>query len=133
MDIKKIFELFNSEDRGDNTAYIDLSEHPIVYMGMFKKLIYNYETFSEQLIQFFNSSNENLDTDDVRKAGESMVYNRAFEHLEKLDLGNPVHIECIEEYSDPVFFRALSKSLKYFEGVEEYEKCIFIQKILNFF
>jgi hypothetical protein len=133
MDIKKIFELFNSEDKGEGAAYIDLSEHPVVYMGMFKKLIYNYETFSEQLIQFFNSSNENLDTNDVKRAGESMVYNRAFEHLEKLDLGNPVHVECIEEYSDPVFFRALSKSLRYFEEAEEYEKCAFIQKVLNFF
>jgi hypothetical protein len=133
MDIKKIFDLFVPGGEEQATTYIDLSEHPIVYMGMFKKLIYNYESFSDQLIQFMSSSNTDLDTGDVKRAGESMVYNRAFTHLEKLDLNNPTHIECIEEYSDKVFLRALNKSLRYFENAEEYEKCAFIQKFLDFF
>ena len=60
MDLNKIFKLFGSSDKieepEETTTQVDLSESPIMWIGMFKRMITNYETFAKQLIQFFKSS-----------------------------------------------------------------------------
>ena len=54
MNIDDIFNLFKSpEEEIETTTQVDLSDHPIVWMGMFKKLIINYKVFSKQMIEFF--------------------------------------------------------------------------------
>jgi hypothetical protein len=134
MDIKKIFDLFIPEEvkeQNDSEIHLDLSNHPVVFMGMFKKLISNYEVFSTQLVNFLESSNDKLDTDDVKRAGAIMVYDRAYTHLEKLDLNNHTHIECLAIWSDEIFMEALDASITHYENLEEYEKCAFLSKIKN--
>ena len=57
MDLNKIFKLFGSFDKEEEpkevVTQVDLSESPMMWIGMFKKMIINYETFVKQLIQFF--------------------------------------------------------------------------------
>jgi len=70
MDIEELFNLFkNPEEEKDESIQINLAEYPAVWMGMFKKLILNYQTFSKQLLKFFETSDPQLDINDIEKAG----------------------------------------------------------------
>jgi hypothetical protein len=49
MNIDDIFNLFKSpEEENETTTQVDMSDHPIVWMGMFKKLIINYKIFIKE-------------------------------------------------------------------------------------
>ena len=130
MNIDDIFNLFKSpEEEVETTTQVDMSNHPIVWMGMFKKLILNYQTFSKQLLKFFETSDPQLDINDIEKAGCYMVFNRALDNLSKIEVDNSFHIECLKFYADDDFKKALSLAIDYFVSEEEYEKCSYLQKI----
>ena len=48
----------------------DYKNHPLFWVGMFKKLIYNHRVFHLQLTKFFSNIDEGLDQIDVDRAGE---------------------------------------------------------------
>lgn len=136
MNLNKLFSLFQSdEDPTPEERNIannaELVDHPYIYMGLFKKLIINYNTFSEQLFRFMRSSDVNLDVEKMEKVGVHMVYWRAYDHLAKIDLTNSFHVEIIQTYADDKFIYALNACLQYYEDTEEYEKCAFLKKILD--
>jgi hypothetical protein len=128
MDINKIFETFKPEDEVNETTQV-VFEGPIMWIGMFKKLIANYEIFTKQIIMFFRTSNQDLDIDDIERASSHMVYTRAYDNLSKIDPEHPMHIEALKLHSDKPFSIALKNALEYYENIEEYEKCIFLKKI----
>jgi hypothetical protein len=117
------------EEPEETTTQIDLSESPMIWIGMFKRMIVNYETFAKQLIQFFKSSEPSLDVDEIERASSYMVYDKAYNHLAKLDLTNKTHLDSLQLFSDETFSFVLDKALLYFESVEEYEKCLFLKQI----
>ena len=133
MDLNKIFKLFGSSDKEEEhkevVEQIDLSESPMIWIGMFKRMITNYETFAKQLIQFFKSSEPSLDMEEVERASSYMVYDKAYNHLAKLDLTNTTHLDSLQLLSDETFDFVLNKALLYFESVEEYERCLFLKQI----
>ena len=130
MNINKIFSLFKSPEEPEETiSQIDLSESPVIWIGMFKRLITNYETFAKQLIKFLGDANPDLDVNEIERVSGYMVYDKAYNHLVKLDITNQTHLDCIKLYSDEVFSKTLDAALIYFESVEEYEKCIFLKQI----
>lgn len=132
MDIEELFNLFKvPEEEKDESVQMNLSEYPAVWMGMFKKLIINYQTFSQQLLKFFETSDPKLDTEDIHKAGCYMVFNRALENLSKIEVDNSFHIECLKFYADTDFKKALNLAIDYFVSEEEYEKCSYLQKIYD--
>lgn len=130
MNINKIFSLFKSPEEPEEViSQIDLSDSPIIWVGMFKKLITNYETFAKQLIKFLGNANPDLDIDEIERVSGYMVYDKAYNHLVKLDITNQIHLDCIHLYSDDIFKKTLDAALVYFESVEEYERCIFLKQI----
>ena len=133
MDLNKIFKLFGSSDKEEEpkevVEQIDLSESPMMWIGMFKRMITNYETFAKQLIQFFKSSEPSLDMEEVERASSYMVYDKAYNHLAKLDLTNTTHLDSLQLLSDETFEFVLNKALLYFESVEEYERCLFLKQV----
>jgi hypothetical protein len=132
MNINKIFSLFSSSEEPEKkVTEVKLSDSPVIWIKMFKKLIINYETFSKQMIQFFKLSDPPLDTDEIERASSYMVYERAYEQLAKLDLQNKAHLDCIYLHSDDDFKATLHSALGYYETQEEYEKCAFIKQILD--
>ena len=132
MNINKIFNLFKSPEEPEKAiSQMELSDNPMIWVGMFKKLITNYEIFAKQIIKFLGDASPDLDVIEVERASGYMVYTKAFNNLAKLDLTIPNHIDCVRLYSDEVFKKTLDAALIYFESVEEYEKCIFLKKIQN--
>jgi hypothetical protein len=125
---EKIFSVFESGSSSQEEVALDYSKHPVYVLGMFKKMVLNLESFAIKLINTFPDFN--ADSDNVQEAGEYMVYNRAYNMLKELDTSSDQH-EHIQMCADIFTQRALSNTLLYFEGKEEFEKCIIIKEVLD--
>jgi hypothetical protein len=140
MNIDKIFDLFNDKEPDSlkekaqvvDVLIKDYKNHPLFWVGMFKKLIYNHEVFHLQLLKFFDKLDEGLDQIDVDRAGEYVVFTKAWEYIKKIDSNNLQHQEAIYQSSDIHLKTALELSINYFQEQEEYEKCSHLQKNLEF-
>jgi len=142
MDVNKIFGLFGGQDENpkpnfdqeNDMSYLleDFKNHPLFWVGMFKKLIHNHRTFSKKVISFFSRMDEELDLYDVEQAGEFVVYNRAWFWIDKIDINEESHQEAITHYVDDHFITYIKFSISYFQELEEYEKCAHLKKIQDF-
>jgi hypothetical protein len=139
MNIDKIFNLFNGEEFDSLKEkaqavdiLIDYKNHPLFWVGMFKKLIQNHHVFNDQLLKFFDKLDEGLDIVDIDRAGEFVVFNRAWSYIQKVDPDNLVCQEALYRFSDIHLKLALELSINYFQEMEEYEKCAHLKKNLNF-
>ena len=134
--------MFNSSSNEDENGFphagfltyksVGDEDHPRYYIKMFVKLVQNYTTYNKQLVRFFGSSDPELSTQEIEATGEMMLYSRAYEYLNKIDIQDKYHIKVLFEEADIELEQALSKSLNYFEIEEEYEKCAIIKKYLDF-
>jgi len=141
LDINKIFGAFNSssKDEGSNWNYyhqpshsaVD-EDHPRYYIKMFTKMVISYTGYSDKIIDFFGSADPELDVKNVKRAGECMLYERAYEYITKIDLHDEYHVKIIFQEANSKLKEALNKTLFYFEGEEEYEKCALLKKYLDF-
>jgi len=102
MNIDKIFNLFNNEEpeslkekAQQVDILLDYKNHPLFWVGMFKKLIQNHQTFNDQLLNFFDKLDEGLSAVDIDKAGEFLVFNRSYEYIQKVDPDNLVAQEAL--------------------------------------
>jgi len=144
LDINKIFGAFNSSSKDEGWDYrganyysprnlpeID-ENHPSYFINIFQKLVINYTGYSDKLINFFANADPEIDVYNVKKAGENMLYNRAYEYIVKIDLQDKYHIKILFEETNPKLEESLNKTLSYFENEEEYEKCAILKKYLDF-
>lgn len=139
MNIDKIFSLFEGDEPNslrEKAQQVDITldykNHPLFWVGMFKKLIQNHQIFNDQLLNFFDKLDEELNTVDVDKAGEFLVFNRSYEYIQKVDPDNLVAQEALFRFADIHLKIALELSINYFQEYEEYEKCAHLKKILQF-
>lgn len=131
MDWEKVFSLFGSDESGSNSYYEDELEDfknsPLFKIKMFMKLILNGIGFKKQVITFFKKSNNGFNESEIDKAGDYMMYVRAFYWVEKLNLDEIDDVEFKYVNLDELYF-CISNSLSYFEENEEYEKCAVLKK-----
>lgn len=140
MDINKIFNLFDDKEPKsltENSEVIDVllkdyQNNPLFWVGMFKKLIYNHSTFYNQLLKFFENIDEGLNQADIDKAGEYVIFTKAWEYIKKIDPNNLQHQEALYYFKDEYLKTALELSINYFQEQEEYEKCSHLKKNLDF-
>ena len=140
MDINKIFGLFNNEEPEsfkEKVHYADIllenyKNHPLFWVGMFKKLIYNHNLFHNQLTKFFEKIDEELDKVDIDKAGEYVVFTKAWDYIKKINPDDMKHQEALYHFADDYLKTALELSINYFQEQEEYEKCAHLKKNLEF-
>jgi hypothetical protein len=136
VDVNKIFRLFNGEEFDSLPeksqvveAAIDFKEHPLFWVGMFKKLIQNHKVYNRSMINFFSKMDEELDLYDVEDAGAFIVYNRAWFWISKIDITDTKHQDSIIHYTDNLLLTYLKFTISYFQEIEEYEKCAHLKKI----
>jgi hypothetical protein len=136
MDIDKIFDLFGSAEfdtplekkakAADDIILIQ--ETPMFWIGMFKKIVLNNQSFYHQL-------KHNLPADLIKEmAGlddmaEMVTYSRAWFYASKLDLKRRVDVDAIIAFADDNLVYALALTIKFFEDKEEYEKCAHLKQI----
>ena len=138
MDINKIFGAFNSDKEDENgfptPKFVkDMEEnHPRYYLGMFEKLINNHLVYQKGLIKMFQSADSSLNIKDIEAAGENLLYNRAWEYISQFNIKDKYSQEILERKNSKDFIRAVDSAISYFENDEEYEKCAFLKKFLDF-
>lgn len=143
MDINKIFGAFDSSSRDDSwergydgmkyALPSPISEnHPRYFIKMFQKLILNYTGYSDKIIDFFGQADPDLDIGEVKRAGETMLYNRAYNYLINIDIQDEYHVRILFEEANSKLEEALQKTLSFFENEEEYEKCAILKRYLDF-
>lgn len=137
MDINKIFGAFNSESGNDGfpiPKFIkDMEEnHPRYYLGMFSKLINNHLNYQQGLIQMFQAADPKLNIEDIKAAGENMLYNRAWDYISQFNVEDKYCEEILKKEGSFKLEYAIISSITYFEKEEEYEKCAFLKKLLDF-
>lgn len=134
INLDNIFSLFSSNEGVDginSEVQIDFSQTPIYWIGMYKKLVLNHINFNKKVLKFFQESNQELDVEDIKDAGEFVVYHRAWHYIQNVDIDNKEHIIAIEKYADEYLDTALKLGISFFEQNEEYEKCALLKQILD--
>ena len=107
-------------------------EMPIgFHIRMWRKIIFNYMTFKNKYIKFFKEMSEDLDEEEMKRAGLSIAIGKAWESIKNVDLEDDNHIKALYIESDSDLKYSLEYGIKYYEGEEEYEKCAFLLKILR--
>ena len=141
VDVNKIFGLFNEDenpkynsDSNQDMSYLleDYKQHPMFWVGMFKKLIYNYKVFNAKILKSFKDLDGELDINDVENAGEFIMYNRAWYWINKIDIKETLHQNALTHYADEILLTYTKVIILYFQELEEYEKCAHLKKIQDF-
>jgi hypothetical protein len=134
MSLDNIFELFSEKEdlEGKNdTVHIDFSKTPIYWLGMYKKLVLNHINFNKKVLKFFKEANHELDIQDMKEAGEFVVYNRAWHYIQNINSDKGEHLIAIYKYSDEYLDTSLELGINFFEQQEQYERCAHLKKILD--
>jgi len=137
MNLGGIFALFgfSSEDDLDKKSKKDLESFkstPYFKVGMFIKMISNGLNFKKQVIGFFSKADKSLDLMNVDEAGDFMMSNRAWFWISECNLRKKDWKEALMSNSTSEMVFCLNNTIKYFEEIEEYEKCAFLKKIKDF-
>ena len=134
IDPNNVFNLFSESEDLDGIAsevYIDYSEDPLYQLGMFKKTILNHINFNKKALQFLKGEHNELDVEDIRTAGEFIVYNRAWRYIDGIETDSDAFIDTLKRYNDEFMNTSLRLGINFFEQQEEYEKCALLKKILD--
>jgi hypothetical protein len=134
MNLKNIFDAFNSENfqNDDETSLLmDFSEHPLFWISGFNKIIDNHLFFKQYTVKTFKSISPDVNIDELEKAGEELMFRKAWEYIKSIDLNKNLHIDCIKTKASRDFIYNLQISIQFFEALEEYEKCAHMKDIQN--
>lgn len=115
----------------ESIVLVDFKDHPYYWVGMFRKIMLNYDAFSKKFISMFREDGSQVDMADVERAGEHFVYERAWEYISKLNINIPLHLESLLQFRDPILVKNLNRTLLHFQDSEEYEKCAFLLKLIK--
>ena len=137
MGLGGIFALFGFSDDDDldkktKKDLDDFKQTPHFRVGMFTKMILNGISFKKQVVGFFSKADKDLDLAGVDEAGDFMMYNRAWFWISECNTRKKDWKEALIRNSTPEMVFCLKSTIKYFEEIEEYEKCAFLKKIQNF-
>ena len=137
MNLEGIFGIFSffDENEPDKKIEQEIEEYtstPYYKIKIFIKLIINGKAFKQQLIQFFQQSDESLDMSSVDSAGEFMMHSRSWYWITQCDLNNDKWQECLKNIPHKQLFECLDLCIEYYLSLEEYEKCAFLKSIKEF-
>jgi hypothetical protein len=69
---------------------------------------------------------------DISESVKDRYFNKMFKYLQEIDLNDINSLkEIVPSLDEKVVRSSLSKLILYFQGLEEYEKCAIIKKILD--
>ena len=97
----------------------ELKKTPQYKFGMFIKIINNKDYFRKNIKRALVEGKEG----NSNGFEDFLVYNRAWYWIKDFDLSNP---EVVKVYNYGEVLLALDLSIKYFEEIEDYEKCSYL-------
>jgi hypothetical protein len=131
MNLNKIFDLFDKEysANDDTSLLVDFSEHPLFWISGFNKLINNHLFFKQYTVKTFKNISPDINIDELEKAGEELMFRKAWDYIKSVDVNKTFHVECLKLKADEQFIDNLKTSILFFEALEEYEKCALLKNI----
>lgn len=99
---------------------------------MFYKLIVNHLSYGKKLVDFFGQADPSLSVGEIEYAGEKMLYSRAYSFIKKIDLEDNYHQKILKEENSKDLRSAYTLAIQFYEEEEEYEKCAFLKKQLDY-
>ena len=137
MGLGGIFALFgfddeNKLDKKTKKNLDEFKETPHFRIGMFTKMILNGMNFKKQVVGFFSKADKDLDILGIDEAGDFMMFNRAWFWISECNARKKDWKEALQYNSTPEMLFCIKSSIKYFESIEDYEKCAFLIKIQKF-
>ena len=131
MNLDKVFEQL-AQSENPNVKIINYYEDsPSMVIGMFNKLIINHLNFNQKVKDFFEGQELEFDPNDIKSASEFVVFHRAWFYLSKLQLGRKRDEEALAIAANDDFKLTLRLAIKFFESIEDYEKCAFVLRVLE--
>ena len=138
MDKEKIFGLFDKDF--DESLQKDLGDYKKSFhfkIGMFIKVVIYGDKWKNSVVSMFSKADVEFDVKDIDSVGDMMLYTRAWYWISQFDFDDK---ECLndlklfldkdsETYNSSDLFISLMRTIKYFEKIEEFEKCAFLVKI----
>lgn len=129
VNIDKIFSSFVKDI--DNESVMDFSQHPLVWVSMFKKIILNNVSLRETIEKQIALNNPALNLTEIKDATSIIIYMRAWEYIKNININMESHIDAILALYNENLMTSLLLILKHCENYEEYEKCSFIKTIID--
>ena len=143
MDMDRIFDLFargndnfpiyTNKELAEIKKIEEFKETPMFKLGMFKKIIFNYISYKDRIIHLFKNVRPELDVFELDKAGDIVTFERGWDFISQCKLEEREWKESLKLYNNKDFKNALKLTLKFYQGLEEYEKCAYLKKLLDFF
>lgn len=132
MDLNHIFSLFDDQQNYDETSLlIDFSEHPLFWVSGFNKLLNNHLFFKKYTVKTFKHISPDVNIEELEKAGEELMFRKAWDYIKNIDLNKALHIDVIKSKSNVEFIEHLVLTINFYEVLEEYEKCAHLKTIQN--
>ncbi len=136
INMTNIFGLFSNDEGlegldgvNNSKTLIEFKKTPMYHVGMYQKLIANHINFNTKVLKFFKSTNQEFDIEDIKEAGEYVVYNRAWSYISNVKLKDKGYINAIKHYSNENFHISLDMGIAHFQNEELYERCALLLKI----
>lgn len=131
MDKNRIFNLFsdNPQNSSLQEIHVDFMDSATAKIGMFVKLIQNNIIFNQKMKQFFKQMEKDFNEESTRKSSEFTVFNRAWFYIKDVNIEEDEHLAALIHYDVKHLLDSLKRAVKFFEELEEFEKCAHIHKI----
>lgn len=134
INLENIFSLFSSKEdlEGKSDSFIDFTENPLYWILMYHKMIKYHPDFKkEELFKLVNTLHGKTNMNEATAASDFITYNRAWGYVSKIDINDNKQWEMIKTSIGYDVINSLKIGIDYFLQTEEYERCAFLQNILN--
>jgi len=137
IDPNNVFRLFgdtsgSSDSFEKEPGRIEISEHPLILVGMFTRMVLRGEEVNKDIMKFFQEIERKVTASEQEHFNKFMIYNRALSFLAQINLDDPLHVEVLLDKTGEDFLQACNVTIEFFTEREEYEKCAFIKKFQDF-
>lgn len=126
-----IFSLFSKETDDSQSAYIDFTQSPFYYLYQYQKILSTLDD-TKKFLKYLQKLKKEVDIKEIRKAGEFILFEKSWESISNINIEEKEHQEALSENNSLEFRFYINLSIKHYLELEEYEKCAFLQKILDF-
>lgn len=139
MNFNNIFDAFQQSDdqqpddpqSDEANLLIDFSEHPLYWISGFNKIISNNLFFKMYTVKMFKNVPPDSNLEALENTGEHLMFDKAWDYIKNLNVNNQLHMDCLKIKSNEALLNSLEATLKFFENIEEYEKCILLKELQN--
>lgn len=135
MDKNEVFITFDEEFENKELDILFGKEDEILIKILsFSKIITHHFNFCKQLNKLLKLQSTKYNSQKTIQSASFKNFNRAFFYIKDLDLKDIAHVNALLSSTENEEVEGnFEYTLKYFESIEEYEKCSFILKIQKIF